>query len=357
MTTTYEFHPVADLFPMMPADEAEILGLDIAMNGLHEPILLAVDPADNIEKIADGRNRYNACAKAGVEPHYRRWNGEGSLVDIVVSLNLKRRHLSESQRAMVAQKLVTTELGSNQFKPGGMGSQICVPITQTKAAKLLNVSPRNISSAKKVARDAEPEIVEWVEQGDLSVSAAEELAELPKERQKQIVKKGRKAAKEILTKIREKAVRRAAHGKTTCLVCGPGIEDTPTNFLAALQFVGKVFPSHARYLADVIEEMAQEDLSDTTRANYDRILAAINAGDAEHNDCRKASGLPVTEFEHTIAVMLDYKMIEVFYQGGKTDTARGARKKIYRVCEAQPDTEDLTYEMFDEESDREFFGT
>ena len=43
--------------------------------------------------VVDGRNRYNACEELGIEPAYRTWDGEGSLVDFVVSLNLKRWHL------------------------------------------------------------------------------------------------------------------------------------------------------------------------------------------------------------------------------------------------------------------------
>ena len=39
------------------------------------------------------------------EPTFREWSGEGSLVAFVVSLNLHRRHLDESQRAMVAAKI------------------------------------------------------------------------------------------------------------------------------------------------------------------------------------------------------------------------------------------------------------
>jgi len=55
----------------------------------------------------------------------------------VVSLNLKRRHLNESQRAVVAAKLATLPKGANQHSPIGESS------TQSDAAQLLNVGKRS----------------------------------------------------------------------------------------------------------------------------------------------------------------------------------------------------------------------
>jgi len=94
-------HPVADIFPMMTAEEFAGLVEDIKANGLKEPIWLHPDG-----RIIDGRNRYKACIEAGVEPSFRTWNGEGSLVGFVVSLNLHRRHLNSSQRAIVGAKML-----------------------------------------------------------------------------------------------------------------------------------------------------------------------------------------------------------------------------------------------------------
>lgn len=91
-----QFHPVANIFPMMSAEEFDALKADIAKHGQREPIYVWQG------QIIDGRNRYKACEDLGVMPITRQWNGEGSLVEFVVSLNLHRRHLSQSQKAMVA---------------------------------------------------------------------------------------------------------------------------------------------------------------------------------------------------------------------------------------------------------------
>src|SRR5690349_6175265 len=95
-----KFHPVAALFPLMEGEDFAALVEDIRENGLLEPIWT------HDGQIIDGRNRYRACEAAGVKPHFRQWDGTGSLVAFVVSLNLKRRHLTAAQRAMVAVDLL-----------------------------------------------------------------------------------------------------------------------------------------------------------------------------------------------------------------------------------------------------------
>ena len=92
-----EFHPLANLFPLMEGAEAEALGDDIKANGQREPIWLLEGTT------LDGRNRYLQCCRVGVEPVTSDYDGEGPLA-FVISMNLKRRHLNESQRAWVASR-------------------------------------------------------------------------------------------------------------------------------------------------------------------------------------------------------------------------------------------------------------
>lgn len=93
---TYLIHEAANLFPMMSEDEFNDLVEDIRKNGQCEPIALYKN------QIIDGRNRYAACQKLGIEPIVKEWDGKGSIVSHVISLNLKRRHLTSAQKAAVA---------------------------------------------------------------------------------------------------------------------------------------------------------------------------------------------------------------------------------------------------------------
>lgn len=190
--TDYEFHPLAEIFPLIDGKEFEDLVADIAQHGLIEPIILYDG------KIIDGRNRYLACQDNGVEPIFKTYAGSDP-AGYVISLNLKRRHMNESQRAMVAARLATLEHGGNRktedFKTSIEG------LKTEKAAELLNVGRASVERAKTVQRDAAPELARAVERGKVSVSAAADIATQPKERQREISSWSEKdilnAAKEI----------------------------------------------------------------------------------------------------------------------------------------------------------------
>lgn len=94
-----EFHAAATLFPMMENTAIKELAEDIAKNGQIEPILTVNG------KIIDGRNRFEGCKLAGVEPVFEEYLGDTSdegLLKLSLSLNMKRRHLDASQKAMLA---------------------------------------------------------------------------------------------------------------------------------------------------------------------------------------------------------------------------------------------------------------
>jgi hypothetical protein len=88
-----KFHPFADIFPLLEGEQFEEFVQDIKARGLVSRIVLYEDA------ILDGRNRYKACLEARIEPRYEQYNGRDPLAH-VISLNMKRRHLDESQRAM-----------------------------------------------------------------------------------------------------------------------------------------------------------------------------------------------------------------------------------------------------------------
>jgi len=97
----FPHHPDAQLFPMMSETELLDLATDIAATELHEAIKL--DPAG--EFIVDGRNREAACGLAGVEPRYERLPAGTDIFAYVVSVNLRRRHLTVEQRHQIINEI------------------------------------------------------------------------------------------------------------------------------------------------------------------------------------------------------------------------------------------------------------
>ena len=140
-TLAYANHPAADLFPMMDAAAHEELKADIAKHGQRRPVIFIGN------QVLDGRNRLKACNELGIEPKREEAPADVDPFEFVLSLNLHRRHLTESQRAMVAAKLAKLRVGDNQHtKEGG---QICPPSNE-QAAEQLHVSPRSVKTAKQV---------------------------------------------------------------------------------------------------------------------------------------------------------------------------------------------------------------
>ncbi len=108
---------------------------------------------------------FNACEKLGINPTYRKWNGKGSLVSFVVSLNLHRRQLNESQRAMVAAKI-------SNLNNGQHAASIDAAIAQPQAAEMLNVSRPSVQRATTVVKSGDKKLIAAVESGEVTVSAA-----------------------------------------------------------------------------------------------------------------------------------------------------------------------------------------
>lgn len=172
-----EYHDVANIFPMMGDEEYSALVDDIKANGLLESIWTYQG------KIIDGRNRYKACLEIGIEPSYREWDGKGSLVEFVVSLNLKRRHLTSSQKAMVALE-VESHLAKEAQKrmlagkapdPGTILSQGGRSAHQ--AGAIVGASGTYVKDAKRIAEKA-PELVHAVLSGKMNILDAKAISKL-----------------------------------------------------------------------------------------------------------------------------------------------------------------------------------
>lgn len=97
-TFDLEIHPACFIMPEMADEDYEKLKEDISGFGLRHKITLYQG------KILDGRHRYRACMELGIEPEFEYWPGGSAVIEFVLGENLSRRHLTASQKAMVATK-------------------------------------------------------------------------------------------------------------------------------------------------------------------------------------------------------------------------------------------------------------
>ena len=202
MSDKYESHEIADCWPMIEPDKFGELCDDIAENGLLNSIVLYEG------KILDGRNRYKACVEAGVEPTFTEYEGDDP-TGHAISLNNMRRDLNPSQRAMVAEKLANlcSGVGKGQGKCSDLSTS---EVSQSDAAKKMEVSRTLVQKARRVKSGADEGIASMVEDGDLSLEAAEHLMSLTEDEQREIAEAGKEAAKEAAKDVRQGKVTRVS---------------------------------------------------------------------------------------------------------------------------------------------------
>jgi len=142
---------------------------------------------------------------AGIAPHFREFPG-GDPLAYVLSLNLARRHLNDSQRAMVAARLANMRQGARtDLRPPADLPEV----SQGVAAELLHVAERSVRHARVVARDAVLEIQRAVDNGCLAVSVASQAANLPTDRQRQIAERAEAGDAHAARNITKQAARAA----------------------------------------------------------------------------------------------------------------------------------------------------
>lgn len=161
-----EVHPLGKLFTGIVGSSYRSLKADIAEQGMTDAIVLYEG------KILDGKVRHQICREliqgnsftgdiavqtlpAGVAP-----------LRYLISRNLQRRHLNESQRAIIGVRILT---GAGKDFKGRTDEQV---------AELFNISQRQAIAAKQVIDKGAPEIIRLVEEGVIRVNTARNLIAL-----------------------------------------------------------------------------------------------------------------------------------------------------------------------------------
>lgn len=185
-----ESHKFADIFPMIEGDGLENLKQDIKEHGQLEPVILYEG------KILDGRNRYRVCKELGLNVKTEEYKGEKPL-EFVISLNLKRRHLTPSQSGCIANDILpmleeeARKRSLANLKQNNTEVEKLPPREKSavQAGKLFNVNEKYVREAKKL-KETSPELFEEVRLGRKNFS------EIKKEQKKEKIIK----QKEELTK-------------------------------------------------------------------------------------------------------------------------------------------------------------
>lgn len=152
---TLSVHPVADLFPMLTADELKDLAADIKERGQLHPIVL-----DSEGRVLDGRNRLAACNLAGVEPRFETYDGDDP-DGYALAVNLGRRHMTKGQKAMI------TVLDDRTYGRGANNSHL---------ARVAQVDRKFIQSAQHVY-DSARDLIDLVIAGTTPLNEAYKTAQ------------------------------------------------------------------------------------------------------------------------------------------------------------------------------------
>lgn len=187
-----EIHPAAMIMPMMSKTEFEALKADIKEHGQKEPALLYQG------KVLDGRNRVRACDELGIPTDFCEADDNWDIdpIEYVLSINLHRRHLTTSQRSMIAAKMATLKHGGDRKTENIKGSK---DLSIKQAASALNTSEKSVKRAKQLIDNGSESLIEAVEQNEIPVTLAAKLATTcDKREQSAMVSKGLKAIREKL---------------------------------------------------------------------------------------------------------------------------------------------------------------
>ena len=192
-------HPAAELFPLIEGEEFQELCESIGKHGLEEDVVLTHDGL-----LLDGRNRLRALLVTGQCERFRRLDEvyAKDYVGFVVRLNIHRRHLDATQRALIGKKIkgmYEAEAKERQREQGGdrrsqeykqslrekipeavdhapepetdQPKQAPAPRPRDRAAKDANANPRYITELERIERES-PEVYAEIEQGKKTVPQA-----------------------------------------------------------------------------------------------------------------------------------------------------------------------------------------
>lgn len=169
-----EPHPIAMAFPEVDSETLTEISQGMKRRGFdpRHPIILFDG------KILDGRNRHRICITLGIEPAVEEFKGTtAEAIDFALQENTRRRHLTTSQRGLVAAELkrLTPPPPPTKHKadtcPDKSPEKSKSSKANNKAARQYSVSEKTVQRASELLR-IDPEAAQKVKAGKVSLNAA-----------------------------------------------------------------------------------------------------------------------------------------------------------------------------------------
>ena len=165
MTQIAGVHPYAEKFPMLSDAELDELAESIRAVGLLHPIVV-----DSAGLVVDGRNRMEACRRAGIEHTVIEYDGD-DVAEYVIACNVTRRNMSTGARAMSTALVLAADgrRENGRWKYGHLDSN-----------DLGNSMAEYVRRAG-IVLDFKPDLAPAVIAGDLALDAAYQQAKAIKD--------------------------------------------------------------------------------------------------------------------------------------------------------------------------------
>ena len=180
----YPISSWALLSPEMPEELTRLFEEDVERNGVRVP----VDVVNG--EIIDGRHREAAGRKTGKSLIYNLLPDDTDVLSHLLSVNGIRGHHDENERAIYAYELWKNQFLAAGLKPGKGSANLRNFKSQEEIARLLNVSPRSVSSVSSVLSDgstASSALKEAVLKRQVKASDAQRVLNKPAVIQRQAV--------------------------------------------------------------------------------------------------------------------------------------------------------------------------
>lgn len=180
----YPLHPLCEIYPQMSDDDFAEFVADFETNKQTDPAIVYKG------QLLDGKTRQRAAEQCGRKLIVTEWEPptgcddvEAEIAVFVQSKNSHRRHMTSSQRAMIAAAF------SKYSKEGRPKKTVTeVTVKQGESAEKNAVSRKLVNEASSILNEGSKPLQSAVRDGKVTVTDASKIVDLPKSEQTKAVK-------------------------------------------------------------------------------------------------------------------------------------------------------------------------